>query len=182
MRERQNTTNRDMELSRKRIQQEILDSAHVLCATLSGSGHEIFQGLNIEFETVIIDEAAQSIELSALIPLKYGCSKCILVGDPKQLPPTVLSRAAAKFQYEQSLFARMEHNHKKDVHLLDTQYRMHPEISLFPSKTFYDSRLKDGAGMAKLRHRPWHHSDVFAPYRFFDVQGMSQAATKGHSL
>ncbi|EXJ87604.1 hypothetical protein A1O3_04565 [Capronia epimyces CBS 606.96] len=182
MRERQNTASRDMELNRKRVQQEILDSAHVLCATLSGSGHEIFQSLNVEFETVIIDEAAQSIELSALIPLKYGCSKCILVGDPKQLPPTVLSREAAKFQYEQSLFARMESNHKKDVHLLDTQYRMHPEISLFPSKSFYDSRLKDGPDMAKLRRRPWHHSNIFAPYRFFDVQGMSQAVPKGHSL
>ncbi|OAL22409.1 hypothetical protein AYO22_06966 [Fonsecaea multimorphosa] len=182
LREKQNTASRDVELSRKRIQQEILDSAHVLCATLSGSGHELFQSLNVEFETVIIDEAAQSIELSALIPLKYGCSKCILVGDPKQLPPTVLSRKAAKFQYEQSLFARMENNHKKDVHLLDTQYRMHPEISLFPSKTFYESLLKDGGDMAKLRRRPWHHSEIFAPYRFFDVQGMSQASTKGHSL
>jgi senataxin len=117
-----------------------------------------------------------------LIPLKYGCSKCILVGDPKQLPPTVLSREAAKFQYEQSLFARMEKNHQKDVHLLDTQYRMHPEISLFPSKTFYESRLKDGPDMAKLRSRPWHHSKILAPYRFFDVQGMSSAAAKGHSL
>ncbi|RVX71164.1 hypothetical protein B0A52_03530 [Exophiala mesophila] len=182
MREKQNTASRDMELSRKRIQQEVLDSAQVLCATLSGSGHEIFQSLNVEFETVIIDEAAQSIELSALIPLKYGCSKCILVGDPKQLPPTVLSRQAAKFQYEQSLFARMENNHKKDVHLLDTQYRMHPDISLFPSRTFYDSRLKDGDRMAALRRRPWHNSEILAPYRFFDVQGMSQAASKGHSL
>lgn len=182
MRERQNTTSRDIELNRKRFQQEVLDNAHVLCATLSGSGHEIFQGLNIEFETVIIDEAAQSIELSALIPLKYGCSKCILVGDPKQLPPTVLSREAAKFQFEQSLFARMESNHQKDVHLLDTQYRMHPEISIFPSKMFYDSRLKDGNDMAKLRRRPWHHSEILSPYRFFDVQGMSQAAPKGHSL
>ncbi|RMZ90036.1 hypothetical protein DV736_g2740, partial [Chaetothyriales sp. CBS 134916] len=182
MREKQNTAVRDAELHRKRIQQELLDSAHVLCATLSGSGHEIFQGLNVEFETVIIDEAAQSIELSALIPLKYGCSKCILVGDPKQLPPTVLSREAARFQYEQSLFARMESNHKKDVHLLDTQYRMHPEISLFPSRMFYDSRLKDGPKMAELRTRPWHHSNILAPYRFFDVQGMSEAATKGHSL
>jgi senataxin len=182
MRERQNSASRDAELNRRRIQQQILDSAHVLCATLSGSGHEIFQGLNIEFETVIIDEAAQSIELSALIPLKYGCSKCILVGDPKQLPPTVLSREAARYQYQQSLFARMEKNHPKDVHLLDTQYRMHPEISLFPSKTFYDSRLKDGPGMAQLRRRPWHHSSLLGPYRFFDVQGMSVAATKGHSM
>jgi senataxin len=181
-RDRAKTASRDAELNRKRMQQEILDSAHVLCATLSGSGHEIFQGLNIEFDTVIIDEAAQSIELSALIPLKYGCSKCILVGDPKQLPPTVLSREAARFQYEQSLFARMEKNHQKDVHLLDIQYRMHPEISLFPSKTFYDNRLKDGGGMAELRFRPWHHSSLLAPYRFFDVDGMHQSAPKGHSL
>ena len=173
---------RDAELSRRRVQQEILDGAHVICATLSGSGHEMFQGLNIEFEDVIIDEAAQSIELSALIPLKYGCSKCILVGDPKQLPPTVLSREAARFQYEQSLFVRMQANRPNDVHLLDTQYRMHPEISMFPSNAFYDSRLLDGPGMAKLRTRPWHQSKILGPYRFFDVQGTHQNAPRGHSL
>lgn len=182
MREKQNTASRDSELNRRRAQQEVLNNAKVLCATLSGSGHELFQGLSIDFDTVIIDEAAQSIELSALIPLKYNCAKCILVGDPKQLPPTVLSRQAAKFQYEQSLFARMEKNHQKDVHLLDTQYRMHPDISLFPSKAFYDSRLKDGPNMAQLRRRPWHNSEILAPYRFFDVQGMSHSSTKGHSL
>jgi len=181
-RDRAKVASRDAELIRKRMQQEILDSAHVLCATLSGSGHEIFQTLCVEFDTVIIDEAAQSIELSALIPLKYGCTKCVLVGDPKQLPPTVLSREAARFQYEQSLFARMEKNHPRDVHLLDTQYRMHPEISLFPSKTFYDGRLKDGLEMARLRFRPWHNSALLAPYRFFDVEGMQQSVPKGHSL
>lgn len=173
---------RDAEINRRRVQQEVLDNSHVICATLSGSGHEMFQGLNIEFETVIIDEAAQSIELSALIPLKYGCSKCILVGDPKQLPPTVLSREAARFQYEQSLFVRMQANHPQDVHLLDTQYRMHPEISMFPSATFYDSKLLDGPDMTNLRRRPWHQSDILGPYRFFDVLGTHQSAPRGHSL
>ena len=176
------TAARDAEMSRRRVQQEILDGAHVICATLSGSGHEMFQGLNIEFETVVIDEAAQSIELSALIPLKYGCSKCILVGDPKQLPPTVLSREAARFQYEQSLFVRMQANSPNDVHLLDTQYRMHPEISHFPSNAFYEAKLLDGPGMAKLRTRPWHQSKILGPYRFFDVQGTQQSAPRGHSL
>src|SRR5688572_24180471 len=125
-----NSMGREAEIRRKKIQQEILNSAHVLCATLSGSGHEMFRNLDVEFETVIIDEAAQSVELTALIPLKYGCCKCILVGDPKQLPPTVLSQSAAKFGYDQSLFVRMQQNHPQSVHLLDTQYRMHPEISL----------------------------------------------------
>lgn len=181
-RDKNHSAARDADLNRRRIQQEIIDGAHVICATLSGSGHEMFQNLSIEFETVVIDEAAQSIELSALIPLKYGCSKCILVGDPKQLPPTVLSKVASRFQYEQSLFVRMQSNHPRDVHLLDTQYRMHPEISAFPSAAFYDGKLQDGPNMRPLRARPWHQSELLTPYRFFDVQGLHQNAAKGHSL
>jgi senataxin len=181
-RDKNHSAARDADLSRRRIQQEIIDGAHVICATLSGSGHEMFQNLSIEFETVVIDEAAQSIELSALIPLKYGCSKCILVGDPKQLPPTVLSKVASKFQYEQSLFVRMQSNHPRDVHLLDIQYRMHPDISAYPRNAFYDGKLQDGPNMARLRARPWHQSELLSPYRFFDVQGLHQSAAKGHSL
>ena len=169
-----NTVQRDADINRRKIQQDILNAAHIVCATLSGSGHDMFQNLNIEFETVIIDEAAQSIELSALIPLKYGCAKCIMVGDPKQLPPTVLSREAARFQYEQSLFVRMQANGPNHVHLLDTQYRMHPEISMFPCQAFYDSRLIDGPNMAILRSAPWHQSDILGPYRFFNVEGQEQ--------
>ena len=181
-RDKGNIVARDAEINRRQIQQNILDNAHVICATLSGSGHDMFQSLNIEFDTVVIDEAAQSIELSALIPLKYGCSKCILVGDPKQLPPTVLSREAARFQFEQSLFVRMQVNHPDDIHLLDTQYRMHPEISAFPSSAFYDKKLLDGPDMLSLRHKPWHKSDLLGPYRFFDVAGQHKAAPRGHSL
>lgn len=177
-----NTFQRETEIKRRQIQQEILDKAQVLCATLSGSGHEMFKNLNVEFETVIIDEAAQCVELSALIPLKYGCSKCILVGDPKQLPPTVLSQSAARYGYDQSLFVRMQKNHAKDVHLLDMQYRMHPEISRFPSKEFYEGLLQDGADMAGLRMQPWHQSVYLGPYRFFDVVGSQERGPKNQSL
>ncbi|KAG5985770.1 hypothetical protein E4U54_005803 [Claviceps lovelessii] len=177
-----NSLAREMEMRRRQVQQEILNSAHVICATLSGSGHEMFRNLEVEFETVIIDEAAQCVELSALIPLKYGCCKCILVGDPKQLPPTVLSQSAAKFGYDQSLFVRMQQNHPKSVHLLDMQYRMHPEISLFPSKEFYEGQLQDGQDMLQLRQQPWHKSALLGPYRFFDVEGVQSKGRKGQSL
>lgn len=182
IKDQERNAGREAELNRKRAQQAVLDNAHVICATLSGSGHDMFQSLNIEFETVIIDEAAQCVEMSSLIPLKYGCVKCVMVGDPKQLPPTVFSKEAARFQYEQSLFVRMQNNSPDEVHLLDTQYRMHPDISLFPSRTFYDDLLKDGEGMAAGRERPWHASALLAPYKFFDVQGQHQTSTKGHSL
>ena len=173
---------RQAELSRRKVQQEVIEEAHVICATLSGSGHDMFQNLNVEFETVVIDEAAQCVELSALIPLKYGCAKCVLVGDPQQLPPTVFSREAANYKYEQSLFVRMQSNHPKAVHLLDTQYRMHPSISKFPSSAFYEGRLRDGPDMGKLRTRPWHAAEITGPFRFFDVQGQHQSAPTGHSL
>lgn len=176
-----NVVGRNRDIKRREIQQELIDSAHVVCATLSGSGHDMFKNLSVEFETVIIDEAAQCIELSALIPLKYGCSKCILVGDPKQLPPTVLSKMAANYGYEQSLFVRMQKNHPNDIHLLDTQYRMHPEISQFPSQQFYEGKLVDGDDMLALRKQPWHSSPLLGPYRFFDVKGEQQRG-QGHSL
>ncbi|KAG7153014.1 Helicase SEN1 like protein [Verticillium longisporum] len=176
------TISREVEIKRKQVQQEILDSAQVLCATLSGSGHEMFKNLSVDFETVIIDEAAQCVELSALIPLKYGCTKCILVGDPKQLPPTVLSQSAARFGYDQSLFVRMQRNHPEYIHMLDTQYRMHPEISYFPSQEFYEAKLVDGPNMAGLRRQAWHASPLLGPYRFFDVQGTQERGRKGQSL
>ena len=173
---------RQADLNRRKAQQEVIEEANIICATLSGSGHDLFQNLNVEFETVVIDEAAQCVELSALIPLKYGCAKCVLVGDPQQLPPTVFSKEAANFKYEQSLFVRMQSNHKDAVHLLDTQYRMHPEISSFPSHTFYSGLLRDGPDMAKQRTRPWHAADLTGPFQFFDVQGEHSVGRGGHSL
>lgn len=80
---------------RRNTRREILNQADIICTTLSGAGHETLE--NLEFNMIIIDEAAQSIELSSLIPLKYGCSRCVMVGDPQQLPPTVLSQEVSKY-------------------------------------------------------------------------------------
>src|SRR5579862_4957340 len=183
MREKRLALVRDRDVSRRQITDAILDEADVICATLSGSGHEQLAKMKVNFETVIIDEAAQSIELAALIPLKYGCQRCILVGDPNQLPPTVLSQAAAKFQYEESLFVRMQKNYPKSVYLLSIQYRMNPEISRFPSLKFYDGKLIDGPDMASATSREWHQSTLFRPYSFFNVHGGSQErGSRGVSL
>ncbi|KAF3901570.1 hypothetical protein ABW21_db0202407 [Orbilia brochopaga] len=180
VRDQASMVNRNNDIRRREFMQQVLDEANILCATLSGAGHDTLRNLNVEFETVIIDEAAQSIELSALIPLKFGCKKCIMVGDPKQLPPTVLSREASKFAYEQSLFVRMQKNHPETVHLLSIQYRMHPAISYFPSQMFYNSQLEDGPDMEVLRSQSWHNSLFFGPYRFFNVLG--QESMSGHSM
>jgi senataxin len=69
---------RHLDGARRAARDSILQDADIICATLSGSGHESLAPYT--FETVIIDEAAQAIEMSCLIPLKYGCQRCIMVG------------------------------------------------------------------------------------------------------
>ncbi|KAK7208424.1 SEN1 N terminal-domain-containing protein [Myxozyma melibiosi] len=180
-RDRHSVAVRASEIERRSIQARLVTDAEILCATLSGAGHELMASLALTFDTVIIDEAAQCVELSALIPLKYGATRCAMVGDPNQLPPTVLSQTASKYLYEQSLFVRMQKNYPSSVHLLSIQYRMHPQISKFPSAQFYQSRLIDGDGMADHTAAPWHSgAEQFGPYRFFDVHSREQVS-KTHS-
>jgi senataxin len=78
MQDDQKARNRALDATRRRARLHVLLDADVICSTLSGSGHEVLE--QFEFDTVVIDEAAQSIELSSLIPLKYRCTRCILVG------------------------------------------------------------------------------------------------------
>ncbi|KAI5963379.1 SEN1 [Candida theae] len=168
-REQTSIAYRNREIDRRNIQAKILSEANILCATLSGSAHDLVANLSATFDQVIIDEACQCLESAAIIPLRYGCKKCIMVGDPKQLPPTVLSQSAASFNYDQSLFVRMQKNYPESVYLLNTQYRMHPMISRFPSAEFYQSKLIDGPGMEEKNTRPWHSVEPLSPYRFFDI-------------
>jgi len=158
---------------------QVLDDAEVVCATLSSAGHESLYGYT--FDTVVIDEAAQAVELSALIPLRYECRRCVLVGDPKQLPPTVISAEAERRGYAQSLFVRLYEAAPDRVHLLSIQYRMHPSISQFPSAAFYARHLRDGPGMAEATAQPWHAAPLFGPFRFLDVRG-TESMGRGHSL
>jgi senataxin len=78
IKDKQQSSNRTLDANRRRFRLEVLQEADVICSTLSASGHELLD--SFEFETVVIDEAAQSIELSSLIPLKYRCRRCVLVG------------------------------------------------------------------------------------------------------
>lgn len=91
--------------------------------------------------------------------------------DPNQLPPTVISQMAGVFSYEQSLFVRLQKQCPESVLLLDTQYRMHPEISRFPNSYFYEGKLVDGPTMFTANRRPWHSNPMLSPFKFFDVSG-----------
>ena len=171
--------NKFIEDSRQNLRLKVLNEAQVVCCTLSASGHEVISRIDGDFEMVIIDEACQAIELSALIPLQYGCKRTVLVGDPNQLPPTVISQMAVTFAYEQSLFQRLQKIDPSAVQLLSLQYRMHPDISSFPSSYFYGGKLADGPNVMNENARPWHGTfdNLLGPFRFLDVPGQEQLRT-----
>src|SRR5204862_558412 len=62
----------------------------------------------------------------------------LLIGDDRQLPPVVRTR-----ELGHSMFERLKRD-TGNVTLLETQYRMHPEIMEVANRFFYDGRLKAG--------------------------------------
>ena len=55
--------------------------------------------------------------------------------------------------------------------VLNTQYRMHPAITAFPSREFYAGLLHDAPGMAESMTAPWHEHAGLGPLAFYDVRG-----------
>jgi len=165
-------------LERDRARLAILDECAIVASTLSFSGSGLFARMARSFDVVIIDEAAQAVEPSVLVPLAYGCRQLFLVGDPIQLPATVLSDAAKARGYDTSLFKRLQ-TAGHGVHVLRTQYRMHPEIRSFPSAEFYAEALEDGPGVALATHRAWHAHPALGPFTFWDVRGREKRPAAG---
>ncbi|CRG98005.1 erythrocyte membrane-associated antigen, putative [Plasmodium gallinaceum] len=137
---RKNNMQKEAKVMKALLFLEAVKKYNVVIATCVGSGHEIFD--NEKFERVIIDECAQSIEPSNLIPLGHYCNNLVLIGDHKQLPPTIISPDAIKLGLDKSLLERFVMAKISPVHLLTTQRRMHLSICVFPNFHFYDNKLK----------------------------------------
>ncbi|MBK8979509.1 MAG: IGHMBP2 family helicase [Planctomycetes bacterium] len=126
--------------------QGILDTADVICATTTGAATSLLR--ERDFGLVVVDEAAQAIEAGAWIPLLRG-RRAVLVGDHRQLPPTIVSQAAADGGLARTLFERLDARHGADVtRMLTVQYRMHAAIMQWASAAMYDGRLEAAPAVA----------------------------------
>lgn len=126
------------------IQDALLNNANVIFCTLSSAGASIILRTN-DVEALIIDEAAAACEPESYIPIAAKRPKFILlVGDPKQLPATIMSPIAKSRNLGRSLQERLMYQVKRPYTMLKIQYRMKPEISRFPSLQFYEDKTEDG--------------------------------------
>ncbi len=105
------------------------------------------------FDSLIIDEAAQCLDplIWAIAPLAH---QLILIGDPFQLPPTVLSNNELKTTLLDRLIKHPE------AKLLNVQYRMPDVMMQYSNQVFYDNQLTSN----------WIEESA-CEYTFYDTAG-----------
>ncbi|KAK6090079.1 hypothetical protein P3W45_000967 [Vairimorpha bombi] len=165
--------NTSSEEENETLKRQLLSQAEVITCTCVTAGQKMFNKL--KFSCVLVDEAVQSTEPLTIIPLVYGCNKLILVGDHKQLGPTILSKKVAKAGFKQSLFERLI-SVGVSPYILSLQYRMHPDLCEWPSETFYNGELQTG-------NRLFHKINIGIPHNFFYAcYGKEEVSASGTSF
>ena len=90
----------------------LLDTADVLCVTLTALDGEIVGSR--KFDLAVIDEACQTTEPACWIPIQRA-GRIVLAGDHCQLPPTVVSVDAARDGFDISLLERLMRSRPGDL-------------------------------------------------------------------
>ena len=121
---------------------EVLTAAQVVAATLTGSLSRTLSAVTRDrpFDVVVIDEAAQALEIACWGALLQG-RRAVLAGDHLQLPPTVCCDAAARGGLARTLFERVHDAQPQLARMLTVQYRMHGDIADWASGELYGGRL-----------------------------------------
>ena len=131
----------------RQVQAAILGAAPVVVASCIGAHRLLSEGSGPSFPVVVIDEAAQTTEPALICALAAaGAEQVVLVGDARQLPPTVASGSAElRAALGTSPMVRLE-GRGLERRTLRTQYRMHPALLEHPSRYFYDGLVTCDAG------------------------------------
>ncbi|KAL2317323.1 hypothetical protein Fmac_031199 [Flemingia macrophylla] len=159
-----------------------LKIACLVFCTASGSSKLYSEGMT-PFQFLVIDEAAQLKECESTIPLQLpGLISCILIGDDRQLPAMVKSKIADKAEFGRSLFERLVMLGYKR-HMLNVQYRMHPSISMFPSREFYDQKLSDALPVREKSYdKRFLDGKLYTSYSFINISKGKEQSNHNHSL
>ncbi|KAH6586632.1 hypothetical protein BASA50_000344 [Batrachochytrium salamandrivorans] len=137
---------RAMTVFKSSANKEVLSESFVIGVTCLATNFEILD--NFVCPIVILDECSQMTEPMSLLPLcRFSCERALLVGDPKQLPPTVQTMSEVSITnshgMEWTLFERLSECGIQPI-MLRTQYRCHPNIADISSTLFYNSELLHG--------------------------------------
>lgn len=136
------------------------------------------------FDVVIFDEASMAYIPQIVFAASLAKKHFICMGDFRQLPPIVQSDGSSPlnadiFQYCGITAAVDSGRNHKWLCMLDTQYRMHPHIADFASRTMYGGLLHSAEEMEKNRHNIVEQKPISGyAMAFADLSGMMSVCTK----
>lgn len=157
---------------------EDITKHNIVIVTLSTSLLLAELGLQDYFTHIFVDEAAQTLEAEAIMPLTLASKNTcvVLAGDHQQISPKVYSPEACEQKFDMSLLERLfqyydSFSHKIDPAkplniLLRINYRTKMEILRFISAIFYGGpdKLESKANLPSVLE--------ITPLMFYAVQGM----------
>lgn len=130
-----------MKLLRKELKQresralkETLSKAEVVLATLTSCSNidgplkHLNSSNDPHFDVGVIDECSQALEVACWLAL-LQVKKVVLAGDHLQLPPTIMSEAAAAQGLAFTLMERVIKASPDVIRMLNIQYRSAPLFS-----------------------------------------------------
>lgn len=132
---------------------------------------------NVNFDTVIIDEASQVTVPMGLLGM-VNATKWVVVGDHNQLQPVLQTASTSDGSppEDASLFSFLRNRHEQEQ-WLEYHYRSHRDIIRFAKEHVYDNRIQiDGScpqGSDYAPHRTSSGTGITAgpPVTFVDVDG-----------
>lgn len=114
--------------------------AYVIGATPFAARSKRLSG--VDFEAVMIDEASQ-MTLPLAVMAMLSADTYVIIGDPQQLPPVVLSARPSE-AVEHSLFRHL--GRRREQIQLATTYRMNASITKWVGERFYLGSLRSWPG------------------------------------
>ncbi|KAM4063725.1 AAA domain-containing protein [Hirsutella rhossiliensis] len=156
-----------------------LQQAAVVGVTTTGLARKLDLLRRLRCKVMLCEEAGEVLEAHVLTALLPSLEHVVLIGDHKQLRPQIqnyelqsTNPRGAQYSLDMSLFERLvQPTHPSDPRIsfsvLETQRRMHPDISKLVRSTLYPC-LKDAEAVAKypkvigLRERLFwlHHEEL----------------------
>lgn len=130
---------KEVERTEQYMIDDILTKTQIVTATMVGANHYTVRKL--QYKTVVIDEAGQSLEPACWIAI-LKAQRVILAGDHCQLAPTIKSNEASQKGLSKTLLEKCVEAHPESVVLLQEQYRMNELIMGYSSQIFYQNLLK----------------------------------------
>ena len=168
-----------MEVEEKRAVSEAAFIATTVSKAIADS--TLYEG---KYDTVIFDEASMAYIPQIVFSAGLAEKHFVCMGDFAQLPPIVQSDSSNSlnadiFNHCGIVDAVNSGYGHKWLCMLDTQYRMHPNIAAFSSRTMYRGLLKSGANM-ETKRKPIVQNSPFPgdALRLVDLSGMMSVCMK----